>query len=219
MSLANCKQRVVPLVVVAFALVVAGCGTGSPRRASTPGSRAAALDWSRTRQFGAGARFAPSARGSEVAAARPVAGMSCGPGTGRPYGVHVELFAAGRAVRVPAGIGLAPPLRRSGALVTGERCVYPLRTVDPTGVIDVEARPGDRPPTLGALFALWGQPLTGRRLAGFRAGPGQRVSAFLDGRRWVGDPRSLPLRRHAAVVLELGPAVSPHPSYVFAPGL
>ena len=220
MSFANCKQRVVPVALLAAAVGAGGCATGTHRGASSAaGARAAAIDWARTRPFGAGARFAPPARGPRVSAAAPVAGMRCGARADQPYGVHVELFAAGRGVRIPAGIGLAPPLRHSGPVVMGERCSYPLRTVDPTGVVEVDARTGRSAPTVGALFALWAQPLTLRRLAGFRAHRGQRVVAFVDGRRWAGDPRAIPLRPHAAVVLELGPTVSPHPSYVFAPGL
>jgi hypothetical protein len=200
---------------------VLGCGgarSGPRQAAGRDGARAAAIDWSRTRPFGLGSRFAPVASGRLVRSAAAVAGMRCGRAGNRPYGVHVELFAAGRAVRIPAGIGLAPPLRRNGPLVEAGRCAYRLRTVEPTGVVQVDAGPGPVP-TAGALFALWGQPLGPRRLAGFRATPGRRVSAFIDGQRWPGDPRALPLRRHAAVVLEVGPPVSPHPSYVFVPGL
>jgi hypothetical protein len=191
---------------------------GARAAAGSDGARAAAIDWSRTRPFGVGSRFSPVAAGRLVRSAASVAGMRCGRAGDRPYGVHLELFAAGRGVRIPAGIGLAPPLQRRGPLVAAGRCAYPLRTLDPTGVVQVDAGSGP-PPTARALFALWGQPLGPRRLAGFRAASGRRVTAFIDGRPWPGDPRVLPLRRHAAVVLEIGPPVSPHPSYVFAPGL
>ena len=51
--------------------------------------------------------------------------------------MHVELFANRRVVIVPAGIGIVPPLRRDGAYVLGGRCSYPLRTREPTGVVEV----------------------------------------------------------------------------------
>jgi hypothetical protein len=143
--------------------------------------------------------------------------MACGRAGPHPYGVHVELFAAGHVVVVPAGIGVAPPLRGVGAVVASGRCTYPLRTVEPTGVVEVDA--GARHATVGDLFTLWSQPLDARRLAGFRAPRGGTVHAYLDGRRWSGSPRRVPLRRHAAIVLEVGPHVAPHPSYAFAPGL
>jgi hypothetical protein len=122
-------------------------------------------------------------------------------------------------VVVPAGIGIAAPQRRQGAVVTGGRCVYPLRTTDPTGVVEVDARGLAGVPTVGLLFALWGEPLSARRLAGFEARGRAGVVAFVDGRRWGGDPRAVPLRRHAQIVLELGAFVPPHPRYTFPPGL
>ena len=113
---------------------------------------------------------------------------------------------------VAAGIGIAPPRRREGAYVRGGRCSYPVRTREPTGVIEVE--PGSAA-TLGDLFALWGQPLSRRRIGSFR-GP---VRAYVDGRRRRGDPRRIPLRPHGQIVLEVQGYVPPHPSYRFPPGL
>jgi hypothetical protein len=69
--------------------------------------------------------------------------------------------------------------------------------------------------TLGHLFAVWGQPLSRMRMAGFRG----RVRAYLDGRRWSGAPGAIPLRRHAQIVLEVGTHVPPHSTYRFPPGL
>ena len=50
------------------------------------------------------------------------------------FRVHLELFARGLVLLVPAGIGVAPPVERDGAYVLGGRCLYPLRTREPTGV-------------------------------------------------------------------------------------
>jgi hypothetical protein len=57
------------------------------------------------------------------------------------------------------------------------------------------------------------------RLAGFSATGRAGVVAFVDGHRWHGDPRGIPLRRHAQIVLELGEFVRPHPAYLFPAGL
>ncbi len=73
--------------------------------------------------------------------------------------------------------------------------------------------------TLGQFFDVWGQPLSSTRLAGFSSSPGRRVVAFVAGRRFGGDPRAIPLRRHAEIVLELGAYVPPHASYRFPKGL
>jgi hypothetical protein len=120
----------------------------------------------------------------------------------------VELFANRRVLLLPAGIGMAPPLVRDGAYVVRARCSYALRTTAPTGVIEVA--PGVAP-KLGDLFGLWGQPLTGSRLAGFRG----LVHAYVAGRRWQGNVRAIPLRRHAQIVLEIGGYVRPHAFFLF----
>jgi hypothetical protein len=130
--------------------------------------------------------------------------------------VHLELFARGLVVLVPAGIGVAKPYRTRGAYVEPLGCTYPLRTVDPTGVVEV--RSGTRA-TLADLFALWGAPLSRTRLAGFVTTPARPVRAYVGGLPWRGALGAIPLTRHAQVVLELGPYVAPHRAYLFRPGL
>jgi hypothetical protein len=97
--------------------------------------------------------------------------------------------------------------------------VYGLRTLEPTGVVRVSAcraaGGGGGEPTLADLFAIWGQPLSATRLADFRG----HVLAFVNGRAWRRAPASIPLRRHAEIVLEIGGRIPPHPSYQFPPGL
>ncbi len=113
---------------------------------------------------------------------------------------------------VPAGIGIAPPQRRSGAYVLGGACTYPLRTYEPTGVVVVDTGEARR---LADLFRVWGQPLSARRLTRFIG----RVSAYLDGHPWRSAPGTIPLHRHAEIVLVVGGGVIPHPAYRFPPGL
>jgi hypothetical protein len=141
---------------------------------------------------------------------RPVGDLACSPRSPMRFRVHLELFARKLVLLVPAGIGVAPPHQRDGAYVHGGRCLYPLRTREPTGVIEVAA---SRPVTLGDLFRVWGQPLGPRRLAGFRSAT--PVLAFVNGKRVHGDPRAIPLRRHDEIVLEIGGYVVPHSTYLF----
>jgi hypothetical protein len=208
----------------AFAVATGGCASGS----SVPGAHRPSPASSgrlpasyQPRQLGLGPAFRPGPLGAAARAARPVPALGarpplrCGPESASRFGAHVELFVNGRVVGVPAGIGIAPPQRRDGARVTGGRCSYPLRTTEPTGVIEVSA--GGARPLLGDLFAVWGQPLSQRRLAGFRAGRGG-VRAYVDGRRFADDPRRLALSPHAQIVLEVGGLVAPHPVYRFPPG-
>ena len=159
---------------------------------------------------GAGFELSPGARADR---GRPIGGLRCTAPPGRWADAHLEVFARGRVVIVPPGVGIALPRRRVGAAVHGGRCSYPVRTTDPTGVI--RYRPG-RGLTLRQVFAVWGQPLTQHRLCGFRSAAGVRV--YVDGRRVTGRPAALRLRRHAEIVVEIGPLVPPHASYLFADG-
>jgi hypothetical protein len=152
--------------------------------------------------IGVGPEFHPPALSRGVAAGASVGRFRCGTGGAR-FGVHLELFAAGRVVIVPAGIGVAPPWRRDGAYVRSGRCSYAARTREPTGVVEVD-RTGLR---LADLFAIWGTRL------------GRYTRGYVDGRRWPGPLGRIPLRRHAEIVLETGPYVPPHRSFLFRKGL
>jgi hypothetical protein len=156
------------------------------------------------RPVGPTAAYRPSA----VGPLRAPRGLPCRVGRGPETRVHVELFAHRDVVVVPAGIGVGRP-RRRGAYVTGGACRRPLYTLEPTGVVHVEA---GRRATLGTLFAVWRRPLGARRLASFAGGD---VRAYVGGRRVRGDVRGVPLRPNAEIVLELGGYVVPHHGYTF----
>jgi hypothetical protein len=178
-------------------LVLAGCG-----RAEQPDTGAAAARAS-SRPLGVGQRFHPPSPTHRV--------KDCAPALGPRDGVHVELFAADRVVLFPAGIGTEPPRRKEAGRIRAARCYGPVVTLEPTGLVLVRRGEHHR---LGELFAAWGEPLGRHRAAGFTG----RVAAFVGGRRRRGDPATIPLRRHAVIVLEIGPFVPPHHAYVFPPG-
>ena len=113
------------------------------------------------------------------------------------YGVHLELFARNRVIIVPAGIE--------------HRC---LRTRWPVGIVEVRGRH-----TLGEFFRVWRQPLSQTRLVGFKTRPDRPVRAYVNGRRWRGELRRIPLRRHANIVLELGRYIPPKKVFLFPLGL
>ena len=184
------------------AVAVGGCGSESMKAAPLASSAPS---------IGPSPDFRPPSLARRAAQGATIAGLRCGRAGGERYGVHLELFANKRVVLIPPGIGIAPPRERDGAYVRGGRCSYPIRTREPTGVIEV-AREGR---TLGDLFAIWGQPLSANRLASF-TGP---TSAYVNGRRVEGDPKKIPLTRHAQIVLEVGGYVRPHARYRFPPGL
>jgi hypothetical protein len=125
--------------------------------------------------------------------------------------MHIELFARRQVVIVPAGIGVAPPVTHDGAAIRGGRCSYPVRTLEPTGVVEFDPT---RRPTVDDLFAVWGRRLSRSQLLSFRG----HLRAYVGGRRRLGSPGKIPLGRHAEVVLEVGGYVPPHRLFLFGPG-
>jgi hypothetical protein len=193
-------------VVVAAALLVGCGGRNQPAQRTPRGSVAEAKRQSRP--IGGPRRFhAP-------APLRPV--RDCRRALGRRNGAHVELFAEDRVVLVPAGIGTLPPRRHELGRIVAARCYGPIATLEPTGVVLV--RQGRRA-TIGDLFKQWGVPLAAHGFGPFRAPAGGRVRAYVAGKRWHGAPAAIPLARHAAIVLQVGPYVPPHRFYLFPPGI
>jgi hypothetical protein len=175
------------VMVVLAALGLAGSASAlSPAPVPTP--------------IGVGPRFRPSAVRPRIQAGRALGNLRC-VGIARLQRVHVELFAERRVVIVPAGIGVS----------RARACTYPVRTLDPTGVVEFDAA---KRLTVGTLFRIWGRRLAPDRLLSFAG----RVRAYVGGTRWREPVRTIPLRRHAEIVLEVGPHVAPHTKFLFGPG-
>jgi hypothetical protein len=201
-------------LLIAVVATLAGCG-GSVTPTGVSDSRPLPPDYLPL-QVGSGRAYRPAATGDRARAGQPIGALRCRPQRGRRYGAHLEIFVHRHVVAIPLGIGIAPPRLISESRVRSGRCYYPVITTDASGVLEVRAGAA---PTLGELFDVWGQPLTRRRFAGFRAARGRSVVAYVGTRRWPGDPRAIPLTRHARVVLELDSRIPPHRVYVFPPGL
>lgn len=132
-----------------------------------------------------------------------VDGIPCQESGSVTYHVHAFLTIAVRGTlhHPPAGVG-----------IRYERfCLYWLHTHDDSGIIHIEA-PHRITPTLGTFFAIWGQPLSAHRIAGFPVRAGEKVRIFVGQNRYRGDPASIPLHRHTVITLEIGPPfVAPVP--------
>ncbi len=137
---------------------------------------------------------------------RPAVHAACAPAPLRDGSrAHLELFANGRVVVIPTGIGLEG-MRTTAGRVTAARCRARVWTLDATGVLRFT-----RPATLGSVFAVWGRRLTQNRLLRFRGA----VRVYRNGVRLRVDPRTLELRDRDQIVLQVGPFIPPHASYRF----
>ena len=207
----SCARRVRlhSLSVAVLAFAPAGCfsASGSPEVARTRPDVT-------PRPIGVGPGYHAEPAAPRVLRAEPIGALTCTRSRANRYGVHIEVFARRNVVIVPAGIGVAAPLTRSFGSVVPRGCTYPLRTLTPTGIVEVRS---ELALTLGDLFRIWGQPFGRKRLAGFRST--RAVLAFVGGRRWRGDPTTIPMKRHAQIVLEIGGYVPPHPRFLFPKGL
>lgn len=144
---------------------------------------------------------------------RPVDGIQCGSMEYSTLHIHSHLaiFNNGKQMQVPQFVGFAPNLAGG--------CLYWIHTHDPSGIIHIEA-PDINPPqggpyTLGMFFDIWGQPLSSNDVAGL-TGP---VTAFVNGMKYDGDPKTIPLAAHQQIVLEVGTPVVPPPNYALPEGL
>jgi hypothetical protein len=122
---------------------------------------------------------------------------------------HLTVFVDGAPRLIPYGVGIAPPLEVEptvrGPFALGGTAFFWLHTHASDGIIHIES-PIERTYTLGNFFDIWNEPL-GRERVGPATG---HVTAFFNGRRYLGNPRGIPLLAHAQVQLDVGrPLVAP----------
>jgi hypothetical protein len=99
---------------------------------------------------------------------------------------HLDVFADGTRVTVPANIGVLA------------NCRYWLHTLADDGIVHVSS-PERRSFTLGDLADIWGAPLS-------------RMRAFVDGRRVTGDVRRVAIKNGREIALVIGRAPAQVPS-------
>jgi hypothetical protein len=117
---------------------------------------------------------------------------------------------------VPPGIGIPGSEivnTADGPAATAGSCIYWLHTHYADGIAHVES-PDQRTFTLGSFFDIWGQPLSTTQV-GSDTGP---VTAYVNGQKFAGNPRDIPLTAHAVIQLNVGTDVAPRP-YTFAGNL
>jgi hypothetical protein len=161
----------------------------------------------------------PLASTATGASGKTVDGISCDRGEQVAFHIHAHLtvFVNGAARQVPAAIGIPGAQAENtpnGPFIASGTCFYWLHTHAPDGIIHIES-PVQRTYTLGDFFDIWGQPLSANQVGAAR-GP---VTALYNGRVYQGNPRDIPLEKHAQIQLEVGkPLISPA-SITFPSGL
>ena len=130
---------------------------------------------------------------------------------------HLAMYINGTAKLLPYGVGIVPPYQltpqQDGTqFVSGGTKYYWLHTHDESGVIHIES-PQQRTYTLGNFFDLWHQTLSTTQI-----GPNKgKITAFLNGNPYTGDPRNIPLTAHNVIQLDLGTVV-PFSNFTFPTG-
>jgi hypothetical protein len=221
---------------VSGALALAGCGsssstssqaaastsstTTSTAAATTPTTSTAANGGTGTVPAPApgpiGPEGIPLQSGPELAPASStvngttVDGIQCAPVEQLAYHIHAHLqvYVNGQSRSLPGAIGMVGPVAQqtpNGPFYSAQTCIYWLHTHTSDGIIHIES-PTARIYTLGNFFNIWHQPLSSSQVATASG----RVSAFVNGKPWTGDPRMIPLRAHAQVQLDVG---SPNVAY------
>jgi hypothetical protein len=153
---------------------------------------------------------APLATTAAAATGQDVDGVKCQTSEQTILHIHAHLTIVvnGSPRQIPAGIGIPGAQAQNsahGPFVSSGTCFYWLHTHAADGIIHVES-PVQRTYTLGDFFDEWGQPL-GPRHVGPATGT---IVAIYNGKRYVGNPRDIPLDAHAQIQLEVGrPLVAP----------
>lgn len=160
-----------------------------------------------------GTGMPPWAAPADPAPGIRAAGVASAPmtGGGAHFHSHIDIRVNGRSVPVAANIGIDP---KTGAMSE-------LHTHDTSGLVHVESGAKDDRYVLGQLFTEWGVRLDATHLGGLTAGGGRTLVAYVDGKRYRGDPARIELLGRRDIALLYGTAArqqNPPASYKFGPG-
>ena len=189
---------------------------GAAARARVAEMRAREAARKRRRNWLAGIGAAVVVIIAAVAITLAVSSNSGGPAGatgGTPKLKLTSLAALGTLKPLPSPGPNGPESTPTGRFIASGSCFYWLHT-HADGIIHIES-PVHRTYTLGDFFGIWGQPL-GPDQVGPAHGP---VTAIYNGQVYRGNPRNIPLEKHAQIQLEVGkPLISPA-SITFPNGL
>jgi hypothetical protein len=203
--------------VLCAAIAIGGCGSSSSSSTSTSaGSTPASTTTTAAANGPLGPEGIPLEQGPVLAPASTTAPgttvdglIQCAPIEQLAYHIHIHLqvYVDGQPRALPAAIGLLGPVAQqtqSGPFYGASRCYYWLHTHASDGIIHVES-PTARIYTLGTFFDEWRQPLSSNQVATASG----KVTAYVNGKVWTGNPRSIPLKPHNQIQLDVGTPLAP----------
>jgi hypothetical protein len=126
--------------------------------------------------------------------AMAISGIECNRSEQLNYHIHsgLDVFVNGVQQQVPSNIGI----------LSSPSCLYWLHTHSANGIIHIEA-PETREFLLGRFIDVWEQTLT-NSTAFFDSVSDMPVTAYVDGQRFEGDYRTIPLESLREIVLAYG---------------
>jgi hypothetical protein len=107
---------------------------------------------------------------------------------------HLDVFVDGKAVTVPAEIGIDEARNKISAL----------HSHDPTGVIHVESPTAPATFTLGQFFIEWQVSLSADHIGGLKADDTHHLKVYVNGTLREGDPASIVLAAHDEIAIVYG---------------
>lgn len=184
------------LIIGAFALTLAGCGSGS----HTPPGLVISGAGLQTSQPAAGTNQPPW-KPEYAHLAERLKQIGIPPGGQEKFHIHalLHIYINGLLAPLPADIGIdaAKGIEAS------------MHTHDGTGIIHMEA-PHPFNYTLGDFFAVWGVKLGPAQVGGLKGAGGDHLHFYLNGKP-LRNPAALTLHRYDSIVIGYGPESSfPH---------
>ncbi|WNI15904.1 hypothetical protein [Actinacidiphila sp. ITFR-21] len=187
------KRRVTTgVAVLAGTLALAACGSGSDGKdAGGPTGANGADDKPATSSSVSWP--APADASAQVkAAGLPMLGQE---GQVLHIHSHLDVFVDGKAVTVPAEIGID----------LGKQQISPLHTHDTSGVVHIES-PVKADFTLGQFMAEWNVPISKDALGPLKTGGGKELGLYVNGKKQTGDPAAVTLGAHDEIAVVYGAA-------------
>jgi hypothetical protein len=188
------KRRItIAVAVLAGAVALAACGSGSGSGGKDAGAAA-------TTPASADNKPAPPSSVSwpapaDASARVKAAGLPMLGQEGQVLHIHshLDVFVDGKAVTVPAEIGID--------LVKQQ--ISPLHTHDTSGVVHIES-PVKTDFTLGEFMTEWNVPISKDALGPLKTGGGKELRLYVNGKEQTGDPAALKLVAHDEIAVVYG---------------